>query len=100
MKVLIWPLKIVIKVLKKVNSPECSSTALRVVVAEQQPGSSLHASQGLWNSNVHVNSSGPIPKVTRSLPVTGQGSSKQAGCHQRSQQPSQISQLLMRNGRE
>lgn len=49
MRVLIWPLKIVIKVVKKVNSPECSSTALRVVVAEEQPCSSLHLFQGFWN---------------------------------------------------
>lgn len=28
-------------------------------------GSSLHVSQGLWNSTVSMNSSGPIPKMTR-----------------------------------
>lgn len=61
-------------------------------------GSSLHLSQGFWISNVSMNSSGPIPKMTQLLPVTGLGSPKQAGCHQRPQQPSQISQLLMRNG--
>lgn len=88
MRVLIWPLQIVIKVVKKVNPPECSSTALRVVVAEEQPGSSLHLSQGFWISNVSMNSSGPIPKMTQLLPVTGLGSPKQAGCHQRPQQPS------------
>lgn len=74
------------------HSPEgggCRGTA--VLFSSSLPGL-------LEFSSVSMNSSGPIPKMAQLLPVTGLGSPKQAGCHQRPQQPSQISQLLMKNG--
>lgn len=75
-------------------------------VQQRSPeGGGCRGTAGLFSSslpgismNVSTNSSGPVPKTTPLLPVAGLGSSQQAGCRRRSQQPSQISRLLMRNG--